>query len=389
MSTSESGSHSRWDPITEPGRFTHCWRQNHSIIFALLALLLINNNVVDAAPFPPPDLTKCGMAYNTTEICCILPTSLSGKPIKKFEIEHAHLPLRYRRAAHLVDDAYIEKYQKAVELMRALPDTDGRSWTAQYRLHCAYCNNHLYYPDHEFPLEIHQSWLFLPWHRLFLFFHERILAKLIGDDNFALPFWNWDSQNNTEPFPNALPWLYYNNVSYSPNAINKTSSLWDPDRNACSAPPRLVEFQQYIRCDPRPFPDLTRIQNAHLMWTQMVSVGVTPLVMAGGVYRFGDFGGRGMGAIEARPHSPMHAWTNVHDMGTFKAAASDPAFFGLHGNIDRLWELWKTLPGKYRGEVEDPDYLNTELTYYDEDGEQVSATVKDFLDLTKIRYSNY
>ena len=27
--------------------------------------------------------------------------------------------------------------------------------------------------------------------RFYLYFHERILGKLIGDDTFALPFWNW------------------------------------------------------------------------------------------------------------------------------------------------------------------------------------------------------
>lgn len=119
----------------------------------------------------------------------------------------------------------------------------------------------------------------------------------------------------------------------------------------------------------------------------MVSVGVTPTVMAGGEYRFGDFGARGMGAIEARPHGPMHAWTNVRDMGTFKAAASDPVFYALHANVDRLWEVWKTLPGRFRGEVADVDYLDTELTFYDESGEQVAAAVKDFLDVDRIRYT--
>jgi polyphenol oxidase len=359
------------------------------MVLSSLAFLVVALSVVvsrsEAAPFPPADLNMCGWAYNTTEPCCSLPDSRSGSPIKKFDPQAAHLPLRFRRAAHLLDDAYIEKYQRAVEIMRSLPETDGRSFQAQYRLHCAYCNNHLYFAGHEYPLEIHQSWFFLPWHRLFIFFHERILAKLIGDDDFALPFWNWDSQNNTAPFPNQIPWAYASYTSYSPNAANKTNSLWDPDRNVCSAPPRLVEFQDFIRCDPRPFPDLTRTQSAHLLWTQMVSVGVTPQIMAGGIYRFGDYGARGMGAIEARPHGPMHAWTNVRDMGTFKIAASDPIFYGLHGNIDRLWELWKTLPGNYRGELTDPDYLDSQLTFYDEDGEQVSATIKDFLNLSNIR----
>ena len=394
MSISEARSLRDWElHLTDGGRRTQwCRKKKDSsslniILLLIVVVVSISHHVVEALPFPPPDLSMCGWAYNSTEYCCTLPTSRSGNPIKKFDFTHAKLPLRFRRAAHLLDDAYIEKYQRAVALMRALPETDGRSFTAQTRLHCAYCDNHLYYPGHEYPLEIHQSWLFLPWHRLFLFFHERILARLLDDDTFALPFWNWDNQNRTEPYPNALPWVYYNNFSYSASASNQTSSLWDPDRNPCSKPPRLVEFQDFIPCDPRPFPDLTRVQNAHALWTQIVSVAATPLVMAGGEYRYGDYGGRGMGAMEGRPHGPLHAWTNVRDMGTFFIAAGDPVFYGLHGNIDRMWEVWKTLPGKHRGEITDPDYLNTELTFYDEEGEQVSATIKDFLDLTKIRYT--
>jgi polyphenol oxidase len=43
-------------------------------------------------------------------------------------------------------------------------------------------------------LQIHFSSIFLPWHRWYLFFHERILASLVGDPSFSLVFWNWDDQ---------------------------------------------------------------------------------------------------------------------------------------------------------------------------------------------------
>lgn len=338
---------------------------------------------VEAKPFPAPDLRLCSMAFNdTSENCCTLPAQLG--PLKKFSFQ-PELPMRVRRAAHLVDDAYIAKYQRAVELMRALPETDGRSFVAQYRLHCAYCNNHLYFDGNEYPLEIHQNWLFFTWHRLYLYFNERILAKLIGDDTFALPFWNWDNQDESYPLPNVIPRVYADNTTLYANSINKTSSLYHPDRNLCSTiPGRIVEYQSVLACAPQDLP-ATRAQNAHLMWTQSVSAGVTPHTMHGAPYRFGDYGGVGMGAIEARPHGPVHIWTNVRNMATNKDSASDPIFMAHHANVDRLWEHWKSLPGKYRKDITDPDYLNTEFTFYDEDGEQVTVSVAQSLDLNLLR----
>jgi polyphenol oxidase len=58
-------------------------------------------------------------------------------------------------------------------------------------------------------LEIHFGWLFFAWHRFF-YFHEHILAKLLDDDTFALPFWNWDNQSTNPPLANVLPYAFAN-----------------------------------------------------------------------------------------------------------------------------------------------------------------------------------
>ncbi|RLM66029.1 polyphenol oxidase [Panicum miliaceum] len=62
----------------------------------------------------------------------------------------------------------------------------------------------------------------------------------------------------------------------------------------------------------------------------------------------------GAGTIEDVPHGPLHGWVgdprqpNGEDMGNFYSTARDPVFFALHGhgNIDRLWHVWRGLsPG--------------------------------------------
>ncbi|XP_024362291.1 aureusidin synthase-like [Physcomitrium patens] len=102
-------------------------------------------------------------------------------------------------------------------------------------------------------------------------------------------------------------------------------------------------------------------------------------------YKFGDYGGVGMGTLEARPHRLVHIWTNVIKTSTNKDSASNP-FYSHHANVDRLWETWKTLLGKYRKDISNPDYFNTEFTFSDEDGEQVSVSVKQTLDLDLLWY---
>ena len=69
-------------------------------------------------------------------------------------------------------------------------------------------------------------------------------------------------------------------------------------------------------------------------------------------------------ALEDTPHGPVHVYVggsktiNGHqvpgDMSVFPTAARDPIFFAHHGNLDRLWETWRTeqsSPQGYRAHV--------------------------------------
>ncbi|KAG0621484.1 hypothetical protein M758_3G023800 [Ceratodon purpureus] len=269
--------------------------------------------------------------------------------------------------------------------MRALPDTDGRSLKNQAKLHCAYCDNNFYFSGNEHPLEIHQSWLFLPWHRMFVYFHERILAHLLEDDTFALPFWFWDDTSAESDSGNRLPKLYAEQSVYGGNG--NTSSLYDGDRNACAQRPNIVDLvDPFVGCVANKSDAVLRRENAHLMYTHMVTGAVTPSLFFGQPYRFGDKGGVGGGTLEVKPHGPVHLWVNIVKMLTNKLSASDPIFFAHHANVDRLWTVWKTLPGGIRKDIADPDWLHTEFTYYNEHGKLVVASIGQSLDITNLRY---
>lgn len=327
-----------------------------------------------AAPVSAPDISKCGKADTTTDNCCP-PKSTN---IINFKLPPSNSSLRVRPAAHLADDAYIAKYSKAIELMKALPADDPRSFMNQANVHCAYCDGA--YDQVGFPnldLQIHNSWLFFPFHRYYLYFYEKILGKLIDDPTFALPFWNWDSPPGMQMPP----------MFAKPN-----SPLYDKLRNANHQPPTLLDLDYNETDDDQTTTKKDQISsNLTIMYRQMVSNGKTSKLFLGSPYRAGDEPEPGSGSIENAPHSPVHLWCgdntqpNLENMGNFYSAGRDPIFFAHHSNIDRMWTIWGTLGGK-RTNFTEPDWLDSAFLFYDENANLVRVKVRDCLDTKNLGY---
>lgn len=227
-----------------------------------------------------------------------------------------------------------------------------------------------------FPVEIqiHNSWLFFPWHRWYLYFHERILGKLIGDDTFALPFWNWDS-------PQGMP---------MPTMYTTRFELYDPLRDPLHQPPAIVDFN-YDLVDSNISREQLVSMNLNVMYRQLVW-NKTPTLFLGAPYRAGDEPNPGPGSLESQPHNPVHLWVgdrnqpNLEDMGDFYSAGRDPIFFAHHANIDRLWKVWKSLGGRNRRDFTDPDWLNAGFLFYDENARVVLVKVSECLDTKDLGY---
>lgn len=286
-----------------------------------------------AAPIAPPDLSKCGPANlpaGAVPINCCPPPDTK---IIDFELPSSSTPCRVRPAAHLVDE-YIAKYNKAYELMKALPDDDPRSFKQQANVHCAYCDGAYDQAASGFlkmEIQIHGSWLFFPFHRYYVYFHEKILGSLIGDPTFALPFWNWDA-----PAGMQMPSMF----------ANPDSSLHDKLRDAKHQPPYLLDLN-YNLVDSNLPAQQQYTSNLTTMYRQMVSGAKTATLFLGSPYRAGDVANPGAGTLEYVPHGPVHFFAgdrsqpNVENMGNFYSAARDPIFFAHHSNCDRLWTYGK------------------------------------------------
>ncbi|MCO5555007.1 hypothetical protein L7F22_008548 [Adiantum nelumboides] len=138
-------------------------------------------------------------------------------------------------------------------------------------------------------------------------------------------------------------------------------------------------------------------ENLNAMYQSVVTAS-TPELFAGGAYRTGsDLRGSTVidaplgGSVEEGVHNGIHYWTGdpgqqlLQDMGTFSTAARDPIFYAHHSNVDRLWDVWRLrLPSGPRQDHSDPDFLDTEFLFYDENENPVTVKVRDALDNAKL-----
>ncbi|KAL3508864.1 hypothetical protein ACH5RR_028265 [Cinchona calisaya] len=281
-----------------------------------------------------------------------------------------------RLAAHLVDDAWLAKYKKALTAMRKLDDSDPRSFKAQANVHCAYCNGGYYqdgYAESKLLLDVHSSWLFLPFHRWYLYFFERICQKYADDDTFAIPFWNWD---------NPLGMFF-------PSIFNDTSSpLYDSLRNSNHLT-KVLDLS-YDGTDTSEGTITVIKNNLITMYKQMVTQATTATAFFGKTFRAGDASDPGAGSIETTPHNNVHRWVGDPDeshgenMGSFYSAGRDPVFYCHHANVDRMWNLWNSLGGQ---NFTDSDWLNSSFYFYNEEAKPVKVFVKDCVDTKLLGYS--
>ncbi|XP_072989760.1 polyphenol oxidase, chloroplastic-like [Typha latifolia] len=339
-----------------------------------------SSKMVLAAPVTPPDLSKCHDANALglgSELKCCPPYSSATV----YDYEFPATPLRVRRPAHLVksDEEYMAKYKEAVKKMKELPENHPWNYCQQALIHCAYCNeayDQVGYPNAN--VQVHYSWFFLPWHRYYLHFYERILGKLIDDDTFALPYWNFDAEDGMN-----LPEIF---------TMDPTSSIYNDKRDKSHYYPAIVDYKYgYANTagTGETGKDLVQANLSYMSKTFKDSLQLPELFM-GDPLRAGEESEKGTGGLETI-HNALHQWVgpaeSPHtDMGSFATAARDSVFFCLHANVDRLWHLYRGFRGN-KLEFNDPDWLESSFLFYDEDEKVVQVKIKDALSTTKLRYT--
>ncbi len=229
----------------------------------------------------------------------ILPFTCGGAP------GSARRPLWSELVAEKKMDAYGKTLQKAYGEMASRPPSDPCSLMYQGWLHWFRC------PLDKSREDIHCSSGFLPWHRAYLYFYERLIQNLANEPEFRIAAWDWEKPGNI-----AIPPIYDSQGFFPPMGC------------------------EYTRAG-QPF----SIQNvvAYLQYNG------TPLAshwFLGGE-RFPGYAAFG-------PHSDVHEGVGLL-MGYVDVAAFDPVFFAHHANIDRLWDFWyqryNSVPGFFKDQT--------------------------------------
>jgi tyrosinase len=220
---------------------------------------------------------------------------------------------------------------------------DPRGWTFQANIHGTYtvpaaptwnqCQ--------------HGSYFFLSWHRMYLYYFERIARAASGNNNFTLPYWNYSNIVQA-----ALPAefrdpgnadLYVASRNAGVNAGHDLSPFVTDFSDAFA----LIPFiGTYFDPDNPGFGGAAVPAPAQFL-------GVT-------------------GMLEMQPHNVVHDAIGGL-MGDPHTAARDPIFWLHHANIDRLWVNWLAQGGG-RDNPGDALWLNQQFTFYDENGNAVQMT---------------
>lgn len=250
-----------------------------------------------------------------------------------------------------------------INAMKALPASNPLNWNTWANIHGS--------PSGTGPLWNtcqHGHWWFLPWHRMYLLFFERIIRKLSNTPSFALPFWDYTASStpgNTYP-ARALP-----AITRSPTVNN---ALFITQRGAGINAGGQLPSSAVTHATAFTFTNFTGPTGTSTSFgSQQVAA---PSHNAGP-----------HGRLESTPHDAVHGSIGGF-MGSFGTAARDPIFWMHHCNIDRLWNLWLAQGGG-RVNPNNSTWCNRTFSFFNENGVQVTMRVRDVnnsLAQLKVRY---
>ena len=192
---------------------------------------------------------------------------------------------------------------------------------------------------------------FLTWHRMYLWYFERVLRDAAGDPSLRLPYWDYETNA-------GLP-AAYRDATY------------------------LNEHGQTV-----PNPLRVNVRQPGLNnGSSSLSSGVTSTAGAMARTSLSTFSS----TLEDTPHGAVHCAMVTGGcpnglMGSVPVAALDPIFYAHHTNIDRLYECWLHVNESARL-PNNPTQLDTLFTFVDADGSTPQRRVGDMLTTSQLGYT--
>lgn len=202
---------------------------------------------------------------------------------------------------------------------------------------------------------------FLPWHRGYTYYFERILRMHTEDDQFSLPYWDYEGKTNRK-FPKEFGEPFVNGDHNQPNPLFLAQ--------------RDFYFTRYDHPFAVGLPLLELTDDAVDSSGTLASpvfFGNKETEGVGGGYADEDPATRGL--MESRPHDHVHRAVGgiiiqpdgspaLGAMSQPPTAGFDPIFPVHHSNIDRLWAKWSCMPGKQWGKLPPAYWFNERAWFF-------------------------
>ena len=247
-------------------------------------------------------------------------TALLAEPLFNFGLADAAVPLVRRDVGRMAaTDPILLAYRKAIAAMQALPATNPLSWTYQAAIHGTTVSG----MQTAWNSCEHNTDFFWSWHRMYLYWFERIIRKMSGEPCWALPYWDWAPGTELQlptPFRDTATELFI--ASRNP-AINSGAGSLNPGAVSISGAFSSTDF-------------LTA------------------------------------NSIIQGPHGSVHVEVGGW-MSSVSTAAQDPIFYLHHSNVDRQWNLWLAQGGR-SDPLTNSAWRTRQFTFFDENGNQVNMS---------------
>lgn len=262
-----------------------------------------------------------------------------------------------------------EAYARGVAVMQQRDPGDPTSWAHQAAIHGASTG------DWRTQCQ-HNSWYFLPWHRMYLYYLEEIVRAALQEvpevsadvrDTWTLPYWDYARGGRFATLPAAFREQTLAD-GQTPNALfvaERADFINDGDGLTPEEADSTNALRQALFSDPR---------------APAFGGAVT------GLNHFSEDAAAQPGALELAPHNVVHS-TIGGLMGDFDTAGLDPVFWMHHANIDRLWSVWMAQDG--RANPDDTRWTSERFTFSDAAGNQVTKDASEVVDSVAGLQYNY
>jgi hypothetical protein len=226
-----------------------------------------------------------------------------------------------------------ESLEKAMAIMKKKDCSDPLSWYYQSAMHWVpdtIAGKNVFCDSYQNNTQLKTAWdncthsettsqeiHFLLWHRLYIYHFEKIIRKLSGNPDFALPYWGYTNVQDST-LNRTLPEIFR----------KKQGSLFEPGRLDSLNNGLPISGKTTRRLS------LTTLNQNHLFSLFSQNMAAAP---HGAMHNYIGYGNDTTGKLV---HNRIWQKKTYGVMSEVPTAGFDPIFWLHHANIDRLWQQW-------------------------------------------------